>query len=197
MNKLKSYFLFSREHRSGILLLVFLIISSQIIYFFVSESLFQTKEIKEDKAWLLVQNEIDSLKQIVSSKKDTIYPFNPNFITDYKGYKLGLTVAEIDRLHQFRKQNKYVNSAKEFQNVTKVSNEILNKIEPYFKFPNWVNNTSNSANNKFKEFYPKEKSSIIQKEINISCKNMGFILIRHLCFPSINNNARIRLFQGI
>lgn len=162
--------MFSREHRSGILLLVFLIFSAQIIYFFVSDELFQAKDIKEDKAWLLVQNEIDSLKQIVSIKKDTIYPFNPNFITDYKGYKLGLTVAEIDRLHQFRKQNKYVNSAKEFQNVTKVSNEILNKIAPYFKFPDWVNNTSNSTNNKFKEFSQKEKTSIIQKEINFATR---------------------------
>jgi DNA uptake protein ComE-like DNA-binding protein len=171
MNKIKSYFLFSREHRSGIFLFVILIFSSQIIYFFVSDNLFQTKEIKEDKAWLLVQNEIDSLKQIVSTKKDTIYPFNPNFITDYKGYKLGLTVAEIDRLHQFRKQNKYVNSAKEFQNVTKVSNEMLNKIEHYFKFPDWVNNnTSNYTKNKFKEFYPKEKSNIIQKDINAATR---------------------------
>jgi hypothetical protein len=40
---------------------------------------------------------------------------------------------EIDRLLAFRKENKYVNSAKEFQNVTKVSDSLLND-GPYFKF---------------------------------------------------------------
>ena len=36
--------------------------------------------------------EMDSLRAIATAlKKDTIYPFNPNFITDYRGFKLGLT----------------------------------------------------------------------------------------------------------
>ena len=162
--------MFSREHRSGIFLLLLLIFFGQLSYFFLSENLFQKKEIKEDKAWLLVQNEIDSLKQKVATKKDTIYPFNPNFITDYKGYKLGLTVAEIDRLHQFRNQNKYVNSPEDFQKVTKVSDEVLNKISPYFKFPDWVTNKSNSTSEKFHKFLPKEKVAIIQKDINIATR---------------------------
>jgi DNA uptake protein ComE-like DNA-binding protein len=33
-----------------------------------------------------------------------------------------------------------VNSPKEFQAVTKVSDSLLNAISPYFKFPDWVNN---------------------------------------------------------
>ena len=162
--------MFSREHRSGIFLLLLLIFFGQLSYFFLSENLFQKKEIKEDKEWLLVQNEIDSLKQKVTTKKDTIYPFNPNFITDYKGYKLGLSVVEIDRLHQFRNQNKYVNSPEDFQKVTKVSDEVLNKISPYFKFPDWVTNKSNSTSEKFHKFLPKEKVAIIQKDINIATR---------------------------
>lgn len=162
--------MFSREHRSGIFLLLLLILFGQLSYFFLSENLFQKKEIKEDKEWLLVQNEIDSLKRKFVIKNDTIYPFNPNFITDYKGYKLGLTVAEIDRLHQFRNQNKYVNSPEDFQKVTKVSDEVLNKISPYFKFPDWVTNKSNSTSEKFHKFLPKEKVAIIQKDINIATR---------------------------
>ena len=68
-----------------------------------------------------------------------MYPFNPNYISDYKGYKLGMTVEEIDRLLAYKKQNKFVNSAEEFQKVTKVSDSLLSKIAPYFKFPDWVN----------------------------------------------------------
>ena len=37
-----------------------------------------------------------------------------------------------------RKQGKFVNSAKEFQEVTHVSDSLLEKISPHFKFPDWV-----------------------------------------------------------
>ena len=49
-----------------------------------------------------------------------------------------MSIEEIDRLHSFRKKNKYVNSIEEFQELTKMSDSLLNKISPYFKFPDWV-----------------------------------------------------------
>lgn len=166
MNKIKSYFLFSREHRSGIFLLFVIIILVQLGYFFFG-NYFRAIEInKEDKAWLLVQNEIDSLKSIQATKKDTIYPFNPNYISDYKGYKLGMSIQEIDRLQAYRKKGKFVNSAKEFQQVTQVSNAFLVKVSPYFKFPDWVKNKGTATSEKFHKFLPKEKEKIIQKDIN-------------------------------
>ena len=167
MHKLKSYFIFSKSHRSGIVLLLILMVLVQLFYYFISNQIPATSE---DTSWLLAQNEIDSLKQNRSFKKDTIYPFNPNFITDYKGYKLGMSVQEIDRLHQFRVQNKYVNSAVEFQKVTKVSSDLLQKISPYFKFPDWVTNKSATSYKKFQMYPSKEKVAIIQKDINAATK---------------------------
>ena len=41
-------------------------------------------------------------------------------------------------------ENKFVNSAQEFQKVTKVSDSLLSKIAPYFKFPDWVNENRKS-----------------------------------------------------
>jgi DNA uptake protein ComE-like DNA-binding protein len=166
MKKIKSYFLFSREHRSGIFLLFAIIILVQLVYVFFGDYFITKNNATEDKAWLLVQNEIDSLKNIQSTKKDTIYPFNPNYITDYKGYKLGMTVQEIDRLHAYRKKGKFVNSAKDFQLVTKVSNSFLSKISPYFKFPDWVKNKGTATSEKFHKFLPKEKERLVQKDIN-------------------------------
>jgi competence ComEA-like helix-hairpin-helix protein len=55
-----------------------------------------------------------------------------------------MSVEEIDRLLAYRKQNKFVNSAEEFQVVTKVSDSLLKAISPYFKFPDWVNNKKNN-----------------------------------------------------
>jgi DNA uptake protein ComE-like DNA-binding protein/cell division protein FtsB len=170
MNKIKSYFLFSREHRSGIFLLFGIIVIVQLSYFFLKNQLVSNENYTEDKAWLLVQNEIDSLKNIQATKKDTIYPFNPNYITDYKGYKLGMSVQEIDRLHAYRKKGKFVNSAKEFQEITQVSNVFLAKVSPYFKFPDWVINKGTTTSGKFHKFSPREKEKIIQKDINIATR---------------------------
>jgi DNA uptake protein ComE-like DNA-binding protein len=137
--KIKDYFIFNREQRIGLLILVCLIIIIQIVYFFVDFSTHK-KTAPQDEKWLSIQTEIDSLKHVSGIDAHKIYPFNPNFIDDYKGYKLGLKIEEIDRLLTFRKTNKYVNSAKEFQDVTKISDSLLRVIAPFFKFPDWVKN---------------------------------------------------------
>lgn len=136
---MQSHFKFTQKQRSGIFLLLLLIILFQSIYFFVDFS--SEKIVVDQKELQLFQQEIDSLRLAkVKKRKPEIYPFNPNYITDYKGYTLGMTNQEIDRLLYFRKQNKWVNSVKQFQEVTKVSDSLLNKISPYFKFPDWVTN---------------------------------------------------------
>jgi len=145
-------------------LLVLLIITIQIIYFFV-EIPTPNNILDSKKNWLALQTEIDSLKNRKSTQKHTIYPFNPNFITDFKGYKLGMSVQEIDKLLAFRKKNKYVNSAKEFQIVTGISNELLAKIAPYFKFPDWVKNKRTKY--QYTDFNnTTTKKNIVIKDIN-------------------------------
>lgn len=136
--KIPSYLVFTKEQRKGILLLFILIVLLQLACFFLNFS----SDSKSNPAmikWLTLQNELDSLKQIQPRTSYKMYPFNPNFITDFKGYKLGMTVEQIDRLLAYRKQNKYVNSIAEFQKITGVSDSLLNVISPYFKFPDWVN----------------------------------------------------------
>jgi DNA uptake protein ComE-like DNA-binding protein len=144
---IKSYFKFSQGQHLGIFLLFAIIISVQLAYFFTDFGCV-SKDSPEKEKWLSLQSEIDSMKRDKQNYIPKIYPFNPNFITDYKGYKLGMSVPEIDRLLSFRKQNKYVNSPKEFQAVTKVSDSLLNVISPYFKFPDWVNNKKEFKNYK-------------------------------------------------
>jgi DNA uptake protein ComE-like DNA-binding protein len=137
-NTIKDYFKFTREQRTGIVVLFGMIVILQLIYFFVDFSVSE-KEYPDKQKWLSLQTQIDAEKLENDNDMPKIYPFNPNFISDYKGYKLGMSVQEIDRLLAFRKNNKFVNSAKEFQNVTKVSDSLLNTIAPFFKFPDWVN----------------------------------------------------------
>lgn len=139
MNNFKSHFLFTKNQRNGIFLLLALIMALQCAYFFID---FSSEEIQVNPNELKAfQHEVDSLKAVqIEKNKPKIYPFNPNYITDYKGYSLGMSNEEIDRLLNFRKQDKWINSALQFQEVTKVSDSLLNVISPYFKFPDWVTN---------------------------------------------------------
>ncbi|MEO5777029.1 MAG: helix-hairpin-helix domain-containing protein [Flavobacterium sp.] len=145
-----------------------IIIFVQGFYFFYD---FTDKENidKEQSKWLALQSTVDSLKLDNKNYKPTIYPFNPNFITDFKGYKLGMSVEEIDRLLAYRKQNKFVNSAEEFQVVTKVSDSLLAAISPYFKFPDWVKNKKNHFQTFAKKDYSKPEK-IIVLDINQATK---------------------------
>ena len=71
-----------------------------------------------------------------------------------------VSVEEIDRLLAFRKQNKFVNSAEEFQQVTKVSDSLLKAISPYFKFPEWVKNKKSYTNSFEKKDFTKSEKKI-------------------------------------
>lgn len=138
MKNLKSHFWYTKSQRNGVLFLVLLIFIFQGIYFFVDFTSDKNQEINTPEL-LAFQKQIDSFKQVeIENRKPKIYPFNPNYITDFRGYQLGMSIEEIDRLHKFRKQNKWINSVKQFQQVTKISDSLLAKISLYFKFPDWV-----------------------------------------------------------
>jgi len=161
MKNFKSHFTFSKEQRNGIFLLLVLIVVFQCFYFFVEFPAEDTSGNKEALSEFI--KEIDSLRLVQLEKnKPKTYPFNPNYITDFKGATLGMTNEEIDRLIAFRKQNKWINSSKQFQEVTKVSDSLLNAISPYFKFPEWItnpkpkNNAIYSDNSKPKIFAQKQ-----------------------------------------
>ncbi|WP_298488957.1 helix-hairpin-helix domain-containing protein [uncultured Maribacter sp.] len=127
---------FSKQEQSGIFFLLLFIVLLQGGYYLYHKN--YAKPLEDKFVLNLVeQNKMDLLKKEVAYKKSKIHLFNPNFISDYKGYTLGMSVDEINRLHTYRKTNKYVNTALEFQQVTKISDALLKQIEPYFKFPEW------------------------------------------------------------
>jgi DNA uptake protein ComE-like DNA-binding protein len=171
--RILAYFKFTGEQRTGIVLLFAIIVLFQLVYFFVDFTS-TAEDFPERQKWLSLQSEMDSLKIDLKNKRPTIYLFNPNFITDYKGYKLGMSVQEIDRLLAFRKENKFVNSPKEFQNVTKVSDSLLNVLAPYFKFPVWVSTKKQStkfiANREYKNQAFAKKEKIVLIDINLATK---------------------------
>ncbi len=166
---LKSFFLFSRSQRLGLLMLVAIIIVLQIIYYTISfETTFSTSD--EQSKWLLLNDEVAGQEIHTQKFSKTIRQFNPNFITDFKGYQLGMSVDEINRLLAFRSTNKYVNSIAEFQAVTHVSDSLLQVLAPHFKFPDWVTNKTNTAKPKFVKFETKQPEKLPVLDINSATK---------------------------
>ena len=159
MKNMKSHFKFTKQQRNGIFLLLILILLLQVIWSLVDFE----REIPQpdEKRLVILTNEVDSLRRAhIENSKPKIFPFNPNYITDYKGYTLGMKIEEIDRLLEYRSKDKWVNSAEQFQQVTGVSDSLLEAISPYFKFPEWVTNPKpksvfNNFNNKPKAYSEK------------------------------------------
>lgn len=162
MHKFKSHFWYNKSQRNGIFFLAIIIIILQLIYFFVDFTEEDKTHLNSDEV-IRFQEEIDSLKAIeLATKQPKIFPFNPSFITDFKGYQLGMSTEEIDRLLQHRANGNYINSVKEFQQVTKISDSLLNAISPNFKFPDWVTNKTN------KKLTPVDKVKTFNSKVGIN-----------------------------
>ncbi len=178
-----SHFWYNKSQRNGIFVLAILIIILQVLIFmdvFSSDKKINT----ETPEILAFQHQIDSLKLIeIENRKPKIYPFNPNFITDFKGEQLGMSLEEIDRLLAFRKTGKFINSKTDFQKVTKISDSLLAKISPFFKFPDWVekqqkNQKENSFSDKFtyQNYKKTAKSDLSTNDLNkATIKDLQYI----------------------
>ena len=168
MKIFKSHFWYTKNQRNGILFLLIIIIFLQLIFHFKN---FDSQHLVDFSQPIITsyKKQLDSLKKKSSKKKKfKIYPFNPNYISDYKGYQLGMNVDEIDRLLAHRDQKLYVNSSKEFQTITKISDSLLQKISPFFKFPDWVQKKNKNKNNQ-QRYIPNSRinvSEITTEDIN-------------------------------
>lgn len=156
-------FFFNSGQRKGIVALIFILLLLVGITCWQNQKTVQEESDRNSLTEQQVRKFIDSLKAASGkeNRKDTIYPFNPNYITDYKGYTLGMSVEEIDRLLTYRKADKWINSAADFQRVTGVSDSLLARISPSFRFPDWVQ--QQSVNNRL-QTNPVPAVSFDQKE---------------------------------
>ena len=174
MNIFKSHFWYHKSQRNGIFILILLIVIFQFIIVFVD--FYSEEKVNIDTPKVIAfHHQIDSLSKIGSeNSRLKIFPFNPNYITDYKGAQLGMSLVEIDKLLAFRKTGKFINSRKEFQKVTTISDALLNSISPYFKFPDWVvernQNMQLSTSRDTRLFAKKSKYILTSTDINLAVK---------------------------
>ena len=174
MNIFKSHFWYNKSQRNGIFILILLIVIFQFIIVFVDFYSVEKVNIDTPKV-IAFHHQIDSLRKIsLENSRLKFFPFNPNYITDYKGAQLGMSLVEIDKLLAFRKTGEFINSRKEFQKVTTISDSLLNSISPYFKFPDWVvernQNIQSSTSRDTRLFAKKSKYILTSIDINLAVK---------------------------
>jgi len=171
MKIFKSHFWYTKSQRNGVLFLIVLIFGLQGVYFFVDFSSDKVIDVNTPEI-VAFEKQIDSLRIVkLEDRKPKLYPFNPNYISDYKGYRLGMSLEEIDRLHEFRKQNKYINTVADFKKVTKINDSLLKVIAPYFKFPDWV--IEQQKNKKQQNLFVVKEKTFKKNEISTSDINLA------------------------
>lgn len=130
---------FYKDQRRGMFAWILLLFILQITLFGYYQGVFSSATPGERFSFI---NSSDSLSGIhIKESEVNLYsprPFNPNFISDYVAGRFGMSMIEIQRLRIYREKGLYVNSAKEFQEVTKVSDSVINLMQDYFKFPEWT-----------------------------------------------------------
>lgn len=179
---LKSYFFYTKQQRKGILYLLIIIIVLQLVYFFTHNT--SQDVFKKNGELFKYEAKIDSLQVLeIKAQTSKIYPFNPNFITDYKGAFLGMRNEEIDKLLTYRKQGGWVNSSSEFQKVTGVSDSLLDKITPYFRFPKTAKKITYNHKAKAvvsnKKIQKKDLNKVTSKELQ-KVKGVGVVLSKRI-----------------
>ena len=131
-----------------------------------------------DKIFVLdsvLQWHIDSLKARENPR--VIYPFNPNFISDQRGYFLGLSPKEIDRLQAYRAKGKWLSSIQDFQRITQVDSQWLEKYSPFFVFPKPKERT---LSNQTKTTYPPMDLNRVTAEDLQQINGIGNVLSKRI-----------------
>lgn len=195
--KLKqSQFAWTKADRIGIFTLIgIILILLSSIYFYKTETTSLNFEVDEN-SYQKVLSIADSLKKQQNQKKKyKIYPFNPNFITDYKAYNLEMTTKAFDNLKNYRAQGKWINSKTDFQKVTGVSDQWMLTYSSYFKFPDWVTDQQNKTSTASKQalsYKQKLDLNTVGKAELVTIKGIGDALANRI----INYRSKIKGFRA-
>ena len=144
----------TKAQRKGILwTLAFFLMAHLSITYYPKNSHKESEFLQHDSIAQLQVDAIALKKQ--KAIQDTIYPFNPNYITDFKAYQLGISMDAVNRIRAYRDAGKYMSSETVFKRIAQLSDSKFSHIRPYLKWPK-----SFSA----KRQNPKKKR--IKKELN-------------------------------
>lgn len=124
-------FILSKPQRGAVLILLVLLIAVQLYRLLVNAPELSSVDLSQTQSY---QTQLDSLRIKENAQTPIVYQYNPNYLTDYRAYTLGLPPEAFDKLLRYRQTNSYVNTPKQFQEVTKLSDSLMEKLLPQLKF---------------------------------------------------------------
>ncbi|WP_445385525.1 helix-hairpin-helix domain-containing protein [Robiginitalea sp. IMCC44478] len=135
MRRSKPHFSDNIRLRSGVFYFFLLLVSLQLLIYLISLNFDSASDTvvrlnAEEQAW------IDSVK--VSRQKDrdqTLYPFNPNFFNDYRGYRLGISPNSLNRIYAHRRAGGWFTKWEELQEVGQLPDSIIDAYGHLLQFP--------------------------------------------------------------
>lgn len=85
--------------------------------------------------WVEQTQYLDSLLTITASATPPkLHPFHPNFLTDYRAYRLGLPRTVVDRVKAYHASGKWITNRSVFQKVTGVLESSYERIALHLKY---------------------------------------------------------------
>ena len=151
MNRRPFRFVMSKPQCGAVLILLGLIIGVQ---FFRILSFPKSAEPLSWDASLRLQKQLDAARKKNAFGSSQNYKVNPNFLTDYKAYTLGIPPEAFNKLQSYRSENKFVNSATAFQKITQISDSLLAVLSPQFRF--------------YKDPPPEKRERIAKKKLDVN-----------------------------
>ncbi|WP_238528033.1 ComEA family DNA-binding protein [Aquimarina agarivorans] len=118
--------------------------------------------ILDKEAQCFIDNKKLVLAELDKKKQHTYYV---NSLSDFTGYQLGLSSAEIDRLLAYRETGKRIYSQKEFQKITQIDQTKLDSIKSLLRFPKQKLSKKQRLKRKPKNSY---KSIRLTKKLNLN-----------------------------
>jgi DNA uptake protein ComE-like DNA-binding protein len=84
----------------------------------------------EEQAW------IDSVKASRQEDRNkTLYPFNPNYFNDYRGYMLGISPNSLDRIYAHRRAGGWFTRWEDLQEVGQLADSVFETYGHLLQFP--------------------------------------------------------------
>ncbi|MGA0212746.1 MAG: hypothetical protein ACO3JH_07185 [Flavobacteriaceae bacterium] len=99
------------------------------------------------------QAQLDSLKGLQPIHNPKVFLINPNFMSDYNAYVLGLSPEAFDCIQDFTQSEKRLKSLSEFQKIAQLPDSLVTRMSKRLSFPIIRKNY-------------KEKAPVVKKELN-------------------------------
>jgi len=108
--------------------------------------------------WRRLKRRYDSLRQ------PRIYPFYPDYLTDYRAYVLGIDTVALRRIKDFRKTGQRFKSKEHFKQVSGISDSLYAVLEPYIRI--WRTNSVTKRQSFREKTATTKPEPVVKKDLN-------------------------------